>query len=182
MAIDFMIMPMSRYLSGDYITPAMQAAWQQGIPYAIVGPQGRRECPPGQPLGGPDAPARRAALQPMLHEDLMALPPSVTAQLWDEASPVEPRFHRVDVTSYQALLEHAASGFALHSATTLYLPCPLDTVFEMSSPFERTIGSVQGALAELASNGWPSETHAARTTLTAALADAAASTVRSASS
>jgi hypothetical protein len=104
----------------------------------------------------------------------MALPASVTTQLWDEASPVEPRFHRVDATSYQALLEHAASGFGLHSAATLYLPCPLDTVFEMSSPFERTIGSIQGALAELASNGWPPESQAARTTLIAALQDAAA--------
>jgi hypothetical protein len=62
MAIDFMVMPMSRYISGDYITPAMRWAWEQGIPYAVHGPQGKRELPPNIPFGGADAPERRAQI------------------------------------------------------------------------------------------------------------------------
>jgi hypothetical protein len=171
MAIDFMIMPMSRYISGDYITPMMRAAWQQGVAYAIIGPEGRRECPPGEPIGGPDAPARRAALQAMLHEDLAALPPAVAADLWDETSASEPRFHRVDPASYQVLLESADSR-APHTAATLFVPCALEQVFAMASPFERVTASVQAALTELGSLPWPAETEAARITLTAALEDA----------
>jgi hypothetical protein len=34
MAIDFMVMPMSRYISGDFVTAAMRWAWEQGVPYA----------------------------------------------------------------------------------------------------------------------------------------------------
>jgi hypothetical protein len=56
-AIDFMVMPLSRYLSGDFITPAMRVAWDQGVPYTIVSPDGTRELPPGLPFGGADAPA-----------------------------------------------------------------------------------------------------------------------------
>jgi hypothetical protein len=29
MAIDFMVMPMSRYISGDFITPGMRQAWER---------------------------------------------------------------------------------------------------------------------------------------------------------
>ena len=173
MAIDFMVLPISRYISGDYITPMMRAAWQQGLAYAIIGPEGRRECPPNEPIGGADAPARRAALQSMLHEDLTALPPAVAAHLWDEASAAEPRFHRVDPASYQALLE-AAAAQAPHATATLFVPCPLEQAFTMSSPFDRVTGSVQAALFELRSLPWPAEADSARTTLTDALNDALA--------
>jgi hypothetical protein len=189
MAIDFMIMPMSRYISGDYVTPMMRAAWEQGIAYAIIGPEGRRECPPGEPFGGLDASARRAALQPMLREDLAALPPPVAAQLWDETSADEPRFHRVDPTSYQALLESAAARAAKpsffarlsgkqslqrHTTATLFVPCALGQVFTMSSPFDRVTGSVQAGLNELSSLPWPAEAESACLTLTEALRDALA--------
>ena len=32
MAIDFMVMPFSRYVVGDFITPVMRYAWEQGLP------------------------------------------------------------------------------------------------------------------------------------------------------
>src|SRR5262245_62031037 len=109
MAIDFMILPLSRYISGDYVTPIMRAAWEQGLSYTIIGPEGRHECPPGRPFGGPDAPERRAAIQGMLHDDLKTLPPALSGSLWDEQSEVEPRFHRVDPASFDALLTEAQS-------------------------------------------------------------------------
>ncbi|HEY0466374.1 MAG TPA: hypothetical protein VGC79_19325 [Polyangiaceae bacterium] len=46
MAIDFMVMPMSRYITGDFMAPTMCFAWSQGVPYTIVNPDGKRELPP----------------------------------------------------------------------------------------------------------------------------------------
>jgi hypothetical protein len=65
MAIDFMVMPMSRYITGDFVTPTMRFAWSQGLPYAIVSPDGKREIPPGSPFGGGDAPERRSQVVEM---------------------------------------------------------------------------------------------------------------------
>ena len=50
MAIDFMVMPMSRYIIGDFVTLTMRFAWSQGLPYTIVSPGGKREVPPGSPF------------------------------------------------------------------------------------------------------------------------------------
>ncbi|MDI1451095.1 hypothetical protein [Polyangium sp. 6x1] len=187
MAIDFMIMPLSRYISGDFITPTMRLAWDQGVPYSIFGPDGRKDYPAGEPFGGASAPQRRAAIQTILQEDLRALPPNVACQLWDEQSNVEPRFHRVDPTSYQALVEQAASkkvrpslfGFLKrqrpatpHVTATLFLPCEFDEIFAMSSPFDRITGSMQRSLQELSSNTWGADAQNARETFSEALRDA----------
>ena len=158
MAVDFMVMPLSRYISGDFITPQMQFAWSQGIPYAILGPDGRRECPAGVPFGGPDAPARRQQIVAMLLDDLRGLSPAVAARLWDEGTAVEPRFHRVDPGSYEALLAEAkqigasevkfflglfkrrgspSPGPGAHVGTTLLLPCEFAVPVMMQSPFQR---------------------------------------------
>jgi hypothetical protein len=186
MAIDFMIMPMSRYISGDFVTPNMAWSWEQGIPYAVFGPDGRRDCPPGQPFGGPDAPQRRIAMLDMLYDDLEKLPATIVSQLWDERAPVEPRFHRVDPTSYRTLLDQAQVkkdrpsflGFlkrrqsaTFHVTATLFLPCDFDEVFEMSSPFERVTASAKRALEEVSSGDWTAETASARETLADALKD-----------
>lgn len=105
MAIDFMVMPMSRYISGDFVTPAMQLAWDQGFSYSSFGPDGRRDLPPGLPFGGADAATERARIVAMVIEDLCALSPEITRDSWDERSLAQPRFHRVDPESYRALLE-----------------------------------------------------------------------------
>jgi hypothetical protein len=184
MAIDFMIMPLSRYISGDFITPAMRFALEQGVPYSIVGPEGRKDYPAGEPFGGASAPERRAAIQTMLQEDLKKLPPDVVRQLWDEQSNVEPRFHRVDSASYSALIAQAASKkvrtslfgilkreqpVAPHVTANLLIPCEFDEIFAMSSPFNRITGSMPRALQELASNAWAAEAQIACETLSEAL-------------
>ena len=185
MAVDFMIMPMSRDMSGDYITPAMRVAWNAGLPYTLITPQGAVKHPPGSPIGGAAAAPRRAAMLGMIREDLEALPPPIAADLWDEASSVEPRFHRPDSASYRALLEEAlrrnghpsyggvmSERPAFHVATALYLPCDFDPVFAMSSPLQVATGSVKRALEELSSEDWPEGAQAAREVLLAALRDA----------
>jgi len=185
MAIDFMVMPLSRYIAGDFISPAMRTAWDSGVPYTLFGPDGTRQIPKDTPFGGPDAPARRDAIMEMLLDDLRALPIGYVS--WDERSGAEPAFHRVDPGSYVALLEEAARprkrgpfglfGAApsevLHLGTTLLLPCDLATTIEMSSPFERRVGSAPRALKELSSRPWSAKAASAVETLRAALEDAA---------
>jgi len=183
MAIDFMVMPMSRYITGDFVTPTMRFAWSQGLPYTIVTHDGTHEVPLGSPFGGTDAPTRRARVIEMVLEDLRALPREIATQLWDEHSVVEPRFHRVDTASYEALLAHfarkATPSFwglrkavgASHCTSTLLLPCEFKQPIAMVTPFERTAGAVNGAFEELASGKYPHEAASAAETLRAALAD-----------
>jgi hypothetical protein len=161
MAIDFMVMAMSRYISGDFVTPAMRLAWERGIPYAIIGPQGKRELPPGLPFGGADAPAYRERIVEMVCDDLRSLPRPISSSLWDERSNKQPRFYRVDAGSYQSLLEFLSSRqdvslFGLrkkprpsHAAAALVLPCEFETPVELTTPLERTAGSAKRALQEL---------------------------------
>jgi hypothetical protein len=189
MAIDFMIMPLSRYISGDYITPMMRWSWQQGIPYAVYGTDGRQDLPPDQPFGGPDAAAHRESMMAMLQEDLRRLPIDIVRSLWDERSSDEPRFHRVEPKSYEVLLQQAGGPDRMrgsvsylfqtrhtprrHLLATLFLPCKFDNPFKMSSPFKRVTGSVSAAIAELESGSWSEGAGSARETLHAALRDAA---------
>jgi hypothetical protein len=184
MAIDFLVMPMSRYITGDFVTPTMRFAWSQGLAYTIVSPDGNREIPPGSPFGGRDAPARRSQVVEMVLEDLRTLPGEIIAQLWDEHSGAEPRFHRVDPESYEALLAHFAAkptrsfwglrkaASASHCASALLLPCEFENPIAMVSPFERTAGAVSRALKELASSRCPPEAASAAETLRSALTDA----------
>jgi hypothetical protein len=187
MAIDFMVMPLSRYLTGDFVTPQMRLCWDNDLPYRIVGPDGVREFPRDVPYGGPDAAATRPQCRALLAEDLRQLPPEVTAQLWDEASDAEPCFHRVEVRAYGVLLDHAAPAAKrgllglfrgkpaapLHIACSLFLPCDYPQPVMMQAPFvERLTGSAPRALDELGDARIPPEAAAAVEVLRAALADA----------
>ncbi len=173
MAIDFFVMPFSRYVAGDYVTPAMRFAWQQGVPYAIFGPGGTRELPRDLPFGGVDAAARRHSILSMIDEDLRALPAPIADSLWDERTDVEPRFHRVDPASYAALLDEARrNGQRSHASAEMFLPCEFEQPLRMASPFERVAGSAPRAIRELAAPTWSKETNSARDTLLAALEDA----------
>lgn len=187
MAIDFMIMPLSRYLSGDFVTPTMQFAWQQGLPYTLIGPDGTRAIPKDTPFGGADAATKRAKFVPMMLDDLSKLPGSLGTDLWDEASTAEPAFHRVDPTSYASLLEQTktrnsrSSFFGLfkrpaagraHISATVFLPVAFDEPFDMPVVFERVAGSAPIALRELEVFRWTESALEARETLLAALRDA----------
>lgn len=186
MAIDFMIMPFSRYLSGDFVTPAMTLAWQQGLPYSLIGPHGVREIPKGTAFGGADAKTNRARFVPMLLEDLRKLPGTIAANLWDEASTADPSFHRVDPKAYETLLEEVqrratrpsllgflkrrAAGSA-HISASVFLPDAFEVPFDMPVIFERVAGSAPIALRELDAGGWSDEASSACLTLSEALRD-----------
>jgi hypothetical protein len=175
MAIDFMVMPLSRYISGDFITPVMRLCWEQGVPYTQVGPQGSREFPKDTPFGGAGASLRREQLMEMLYGDLNMLGQGIPSQLWNERSAVEISFHRVEPKSYEALLKEAAQRAtrgSRHCTASLFLPCEFPDAFDMTTPFERLTGSSHRALWELEQgSAWPDETSLARETLLAALRD-----------
>jgi hypothetical protein len=187
LAIDFMIMPLSRYLSGDFVTPVMRLAWDQGLPYTLVGPDGVRTIPKDTPFGGSDAAERRREFIPMLKEDLSKLPGKLPSTLWDEASSSAPIFHRVDPRSYEALCEEAKSGtnrpslFGLvrgrgpspsHLPSTLFLPSDFEASFSMPVIFERVAGSIPVSISELEDRKWSDASRAARDLLLRALGDA----------
>ncbi|UJR86319.1 hypothetical protein [Sandaracinus amylolyticus] len=185
MAIDFVIMPLSRYIAGDFVTPAMELAWSAGVPYAVIRPDGTTTIPPHTPFGGPDAPARRARFVDMVLEDLRAIP-AIASTPWDERSDAAPAFHRVDASAYAALLEEASSArkrglFGLlgttppaeHLTTGLFVPHRVETTFVMESPIKQRVGSVPRALEELAARTWSPLASSAVATLRAALEDAA---------
>jgi hypothetical protein len=173
MAIDFLVIPLSRYISGDFVTPVMQLCWNQGLPYTQFGPNGSVEFPPNTPFGGRDAPQRREQLLATLYGDLLTLPQGIASQLWDERSAAAIGFHRVDPKSYDALLHLARQRDGrLHCAASLFLPCDFRDVFEMTTPFERLTGSSHQAAKELGGRqAWPDQTKPASETLLDALRD-----------
>jgi hypothetical protein len=190
MAVDFFIMPLSRYLTGSFVTPAMEVAWSMGIPYSIIGTAGTRTFPNGQPYGGDGAHERRDALlaSKMLADDLAKYPPSIRNNLWDEASAHEPRFHRVDSKSYAALVEEIDNQrkpglwglinrkvkMTSHLGCMVFFPAAFEEVFLTPSVLEQwQAGSVQAALRELKIGNGSANSALARATLTAALEDAA---------
>ena len=179
MAIDFMVMPMSCYISGDFITPTMRWAWEQGIPYAVVEPDGKRELPKNSPFGGTEAAERRGQMVEMILEDLRGLPSEISQHLWDERSKTEHRFHRVDPGSYQALLEHFSANppdetEVAHCIATLFLPCDLEGPLPLTTPLERIAGATNRALEELERSKYPAAAASAAETLRKALEDSAA--------
>jgi hypothetical protein len=169
MAIDLMIMPLSRYWSGDYVTPLMSSCWEQGIPYKIATAQGIREFPPGTPFGGADAAKQRKQFITVATEYIRRLPFGIGKSPWDERSATPPAFIRVDPTSYGALLAECETRFSFkpsffarlggkrtkHShvaACAVLLPSEFDAVFELDG---KRIGSLFRAKDELAGADWP---------------------------
>ncbi|MBZ4412605.1 hypothetical protein K8640_30705 [Myxococcus sp. XM-1-1-1] len=153
MAIDFMVLPLSRYIVGDFITPAMRSAWASGVPYSVIGPEGARQLPEGLPFGGPEAPVRRARVIDMLVEALRQFPGATSDALWDERS------------------RRRGEGDRVHVAAMLFLPRDFEATFEMTTPLRRLTGSTPRALAALERMHWPDNAKAAVDSLRAALVD-----------
>lgn len=184
MAIDFMVMPFTRYIAGDYVTPSMQIAWDAGVPYQLVTPEGPRVCPPDTPFGGHEAPAHRTRILAAVVDDVRALSPVIAANLWNEASIEAPVFHRPDTHSFGALLEWAKSppraswlSFGTpppsHVLATVYVPVHFVTApFEAESPLRGVVASAPRALEQLADAKVPEAAKHARDTLIEALSDA----------
>jgi hypothetical protein len=184
-AIDLIVIPLSRYWSGDYVTPAMRLLWEQGIPYSVVTPDGPRTLPPGQPYGGADAATEREKLLENTLPGLLDKLASVTVDsLWDEKANVEPCFYRPSNSGIAALMEAAVKLArpkrlpwgrkvpmpARHLAhAVIHLPVrfadPLDAA-------GMVFGSLFAVEAELAANTWPAAASDAVVAFQAAVSDA----------
>jgi hypothetical protein len=181
MAIDLMVMPLSRYFSGDYITPMMREMWEQGLPYKIVGPEGVKACPPGLPMGGEGAAAHRESIQEDLSQDLRALPEPISSKLWDERSEVPPRIHRIDHVSFGKLLELAPGKKGLLGIggkrpipelhATLFFPQDFEGVLDLELPMQAQAASAPRLLAKLVAATIPAEAEEASAVLGEALRD-----------
>lgn len=169
MAIDLMIMPLSQYWSGDYITPAMAVCWERGIPYKIVTAEGVSEFPPGTPFGGADAAKQRKQFIPVAIEYIRRLPFGIGKSPWDEDSATPAAFVRVDPASYGVLLAECEARFSFRpsffaklagkrarrshvAAGVVLLPVDFDAVFDLD---DKAIGSLYRAREELAGVDWP---------------------------
>lgn len=144
MAVDLLVMPISRYIAGDYITPMMQGAWDEGIPYSILGPNGAVELLPGIPFGGNNASERRREIAGMVADDLQPYIEDLGFG-WDEGSDAAPSFHRFSHDTYAAGQEllnakKGVLGFGRRAAipelATLFLPQSFEGVFSMEEPLD----------------------------------------------
>ena len=184
MAIDFVAMPLSRFIAGDFVSPSMQQAWDRGAICECVADGGTRELIKGTPWGGAAAPHRRRDLFGPLDDWLRNLPEMIPDQLWNERSDEAPRFFRVDEASYRALHKQATTrskpersllGFLKktpvsgHAGAALLIPCAFDAPFEMTAPLKRRTGSSSAAVRELTDAKWSKEAMPARDALLAAL-------------
>lgn len=106
MSIELLVLPLSRYLSGDYISPAMRAAWDLGSDYVRVSPnEPPLRIPAGQVLGGAAAAARRAEILPMVVDMQRNVTGRVDA--WDERVGGDTPGFILDPVAFEALSRDA---------------------------------------------------------------------------
>lgn len=194
MAIEFLVMPLSRYLVGDFVTPAMTSAWERGTSYKCICAEGPLDIKEDVPWGGGSASHQRGRLYPVLDGWLRNLPSPIPANLWDERSEKPARFHRLEAaTGAGAIaytsLEKQVAGYRLtgkplfgvelprgtgvaHSGASVFLPCEFAHPFEMVAPLKRVTGSAVLALRELENGACSSHASGPRDVLVAALRDA----------
>lgn len=185
MAVDLIVISLSRYWSGDYITPAMRRSWEQGIPYSVVTPDGPRTLSPGQPYGGPDSATEREKLLETTIPGLFDKLAPVTADaLWDERASVEPCFHRPSNSSIAALMEAAAKlarpkrlpwARKVPTPTRHLAHAVIHLPVHFAEPLDAAgmvFGSLFAVEAELAANSWPVAAGDAVEAFQAAVSDA----------
>ena len=108
MAVDLLVMPLSRYWSGSYITPEMRAAWAKNGTCQIARVDGADETlKENTPIGGEDAYERWARLRDAIPTYLASLPYDVANEDWPESDPQEPFISSIPHPDYGAYLEIA---------------------------------------------------------------------------
>lgn len=182
-----LVLPISRYVSGDYVTTDMRSSWARGAKHVVQDATGRRELAEGEPLGGAAAPGRRRAALASLERALLAVPAAARAPLWDERDDGEAVCFDAPRAAYEALVGEAsreapAAGSlfdrlaarvrprpAPHLPAVLFLPAPFDPPFTLREPLVRLTGSAPRALAELDRGAFSELARPAAETLRAAL-------------
>jgi len=168
MAVDLMITPLSKYWSGDYVTPVMEDAWAIGASYKVMSPNGDiKTILEGQPYGGELAKSEREGLVEFVEEIMNAIPIDCSAESWNERSDYF-GFHRVDPTTFGSLRSQAKSQFTervglfdrlkgrkgakshLNSAL-IFIPIKFEQPFDLEG---KVFASLDRARNELVSGSW----------------------------
>ena len=177
-------MPLSRYRSGDFVSPELQRTWQMARMYRLEPELRGRVVPEGDPLGGPDAALERERLLPECHRFMLTLP-GEGQQHWNESSSAEPRYHSISGAGLQELREQAKRrldkrptlGGLFNSKryrsqlarAQIFLPLYVEQAFERAGT---KYGSVSVLVKELGSATWSGTASAAAKVLGAAARDA----------
>lgn len=179
MAVDVLVMPLARYVTGNYVTPFMERVWaQQGV-YKILRPgltgeEVLEEIPPGVPFGGLEAEARCAAISAELAQCLTQHP-ELAAALWDEsaepaffgrvgheplwslrwqaAALAEPKPSLLRRIARRLLGRRAAAPAATFAEANVFVPSVFDEPFELEAPQDLGVydcGSLPRLVDELA--------------------------------
>jgi hypothetical protein len=124
MGVELFVMPLSRYVAGDYITPTMRTVWRDfGHPYIVTRPnKPPLVIPEGVPYGGPGAPAKRRRALAAMPQALASWRGELGDFTLDEESEAEPRCWRPAPASWRELIEVTGPRSHLRLGT-VYLPC-----------------------------------------------------------
>ncbi len=167
MAVDLIVTSLSKYWSGDYITPVMQDAWDIGADYKVMTPQGVTTIPKGTRYGGEGAKDERKELVSFVNQIMEALPFEGSSGAWNEESE-HFGFHRVDPDAFGELTKRAdkqftqkigligrfkgRKGSVSHLGRALiFIPIDFDTPFDLEG---KAFASLQGAKKELDEGDW----------------------------
>lgn len=167
MAVDLIVSPLSKYWSGDYITPVMEYAWSIGVPYNVVTPSGTRTVLEGAVYGGEGAKSKREELVTFVETIMDTLPIEGAPGAWSERSDYF-GFYRVNPVVFGELTKSADKQFTkkaglfgrftgnngtvshLGGAMT-FLPIHFDSPFDLHG---RVFASLPRAKRELDDGDW----------------------------
>lgn len=177
MAIDLMVMPLCRYVSGDFVTPMMRLSWDQGASYAIFRPDGSMdEFPQNTPYGGSQAPDLCKQIKPLFVQVAADLASSFGQPPWDEEADTEPLFFRPEKISYRALQGEAANQ---RNACVHFLNAPIFVNLDMAQPIKIrlgectwVLGSMPALKQELLRGNWSLDAQSAKVTVLNAILEA----------
>jgi hypothetical protein len=167
MAIDLIVSSLSKYWSGDYITPVMEEAWNLGADYKIASPTGIKTIPRGTPFGGESAGEERKGLVTFVERIMEALRFEGGSRAWNERSD-HFGFYRVDPGSFAEVVRRAGSQFTKKTGLIGRLKgkkdslshlasAPIFMPVEFESPLDlegKVFGSLAAAKKELSSGDW----------------------------
>lgn len=167
MAVDLIISSLSKYWSGDYITPVMRGAWDIGADYKVMTSQGVKTISNGTPYGGEGANHKRQELVSFVDQIVEALPFEGSSGAWSEESE-HFGFYRVDPDAFGELAKRAnkqftekigligrmkgRKGSVSHLGKSLiFIPIEFETPFDLAG---KVFASLQGAKKELDAGDW----------------------------
>lgn len=112
MAVDLLVIPLSRYLAGDFVTPEMRAAWDRGEVARIETVAGETiECPKGTPLGGKEAKVQASKWREAMDRYRASLPHGIDAIEWNEDAAGAEVVETVDHNAWGALVTAARKKY-----------------------------------------------------------------------